>query len=399
MKQLFPLLLLSLFVFDAQSQLMAQATVKRGITARTVDVYVKPSASFSQKDEALIFAIALPATLSPAPSLGTTGVMPNGTGPVSGITGTQPSFLVNNLASTQREVLTSLENINGAPHYIYTFIFAGTAASDHNWAGGAEQRLFSVQFNGCAGNCTAGAKLVSLPGGGATQQAYWYLQPNTLGDITNYTMPFYANGDALPPVNGGSPTGAALSYIQLADVTLPVKMLSFDAAEKSCTVALSWAVTDESKLSHYAVERSTDGLRYFETGQVKPTHLATTKTYTFADGHIPTGTFYYRLKIVDKDGKLVYSSVKTVSTTCREKPGILVYPTLSTGDVTVKLPPGYEEASVRVLSAGGAIVLTDGSKSFFRILNLGRFSNGTYTVQVINKGKLTDHAKVILRRE
>ena len=179
--------------FTSYGQTM-QATIKPGTTPRTIDIYLKPSASFSQKDEAMTFVLAIPADVLPAPTMGSSGVTTNATGPVSGITGLQPDFLIDNLGSTQREVYVSTETINSTSYYIYTFIFAGTAAANHDWTADVEQQIFSIQFNGCTSNCDPlNELLVNLPNGGTNGNAYWYFQANTLGDITNYSAPFYAN--------------------------------------------------------------------------------------------------------------------------------------------------------------------------------------------------------------
>jgi hypothetical protein len=131
MKKIFSLLLLISPVVCSYSQKM-QATIKPGNTAGTIDVYLKPSGTFSQKDEALTFALAIPTTIQPAPSLGTSGTTTNSLGLVQGITGLQPTFVVNNLGTTQREVVVTNESISGDPHYIFTFIFAGTATVNHD---------------------------------------------------------------------------------------------------------------------------------------------------------------------------------------------------------------------------------------------------------------------------
>src|SRR5207249_194732 len=153
----------------------------------------------------------------------------------------------------QKEVITSLENIYGVPHYLYIFIIAGTASTNHDWTAHVEQKLFSVQFNGCTAGCGSSVKMVNIPNGGSTQQAYWYFQPNTVGDITFYDAPFYDNPEAVAIIGGG-PGGPAPSYIELSNVILPVKLSSFDVAEKGCMVSLTWQVAEETNLAYYSIE-------------------------------------------------------------------------------------------------------------------------------------------------
>src|SRR5687768_4118166 len=114
MKHLF--LLLTTFISLSTFAQTMQGTIKAGATARTIDVYLKSSASFSQKDEAMTFALAVPVTVQPAPSMGSSGVTANTTGPVTGITGLQPNFLFNALGSTSREVVVTTQTVNSVSY-------------------------------------------------------------------------------------------------------------------------------------------------------------------------------------------------------------------------------------------------------------------------------------------
>lgn len=373
-----------------------QATIRRGSTPHTVDIYAKPSITFSQKDEQVNFAFALPATILPPPSIGLSGVTSNDLGPVTGITGLRPNFLFINLGTPQREVLVSTETINAVQYYIFTFIFSGTAQNNHDWNGGVEQKIFSISFDGCTANCSTSIKLVSLPNGGSTQQAVWYFQDNPLGDITNYALSFYGNEQTLPLQNGGSL--AALSLLELP-IDLPVKLLSFTATANACNVYLSWSVSDEINFDFYAVERSIDGIEFKEARKINTTasNNTVTKLYSYTDNSAPSGTVFYRLRLVDKDGKFSYSTMSKINLPCPGRNNILVYPTLSTGVVNVKLPAGFENAKIRVINAVGAEVTKDESKSFYRTISLKKFANGSYMLQVINEGKVTDNVKVVLQ--
>ena len=91
MKPHFCLFLFFHLTFNSYGQTM-QATIKPGITPSTIDIYLKPSSSFSQKDEAMTFVLAIPANVLPVPSMGSSGVTSNTTGAVTGITGFSPIF-------------------------------------------------------------------------------------------------------------------------------------------------------------------------------------------------------------------------------------------------------------------------------------------------------------------
>lgn len=388
-----------LFLFNNLFGQTMQATIRNGNTPRTIDIYLKSSLSFSQKDEAMTLSIAIPATLAPAPSLGASGITANSLGPVSGIAGLIPSFLINHMESTQREVYISKEKIQGDDYYVYAFIFATTSTKNHEWVGGEEQLILSIQFNGCTSNCDPiNEMLVSLPDGGAEGRAFWYFQPNTLGDITNYKNPFYQNEKSTMPENGGSSDGSALSWISLSSaVTLPVKLSSFTVETNHCKPIIRWESASEQNLSYYSVERSDNSTKFYEIGKVNPSKYETLeKKYSFSDNSPYPELAYYRLKIVDKDGNLNYSKIVLVNLNCQTQRILSIFPTQSTGLFQIKLPEGYEKAEIRVLNSVGQIVMRNRSGTISRLLTLSRYSAGTYLVQAISNEGMIGSKKIIL---
>ncbi len=289
MKRLMLLLFFLPLVSFCYSQTV-QATIKRGSNMNTIDIYAKSSASFSQKDDGITFSLAIPAIYTPEPTVVTPGKTPNGTGPVTGIGGIRPGFIVNNIGTLEREVVVSTETINGVPHYVYVFLFSGTSTADHAWVAGVEQLMASIAWSGCtSANCLSSIKLVSLAGSGDNRRAYWYFQVSPSGDLTNYPNPFYANPDALPPVSGGSTDGSALSLIQLStNILLPVKLLSFKSESANCNATLSWQATEEAGFAYYAVERSEGTMPFHEIARVEaPVNSTAARSYSVVDDTPP----------------------------------------------------------------------------------------------------------------
>lgn len=398
MKRFILLFFYSTLISISYSQTM-QATIKRGRDINTIDIYAKSSASFSQKDDGITLSLAIPANYSPAP-VAIPGKTPNGTGPVTSISGIRPNFLVNNIGTTEREVVVNTETINGVLHYVYAFLFSGTATAEHSWEAGVEQLLASISWGGCtSANCLSSIKLVSLPNGGENiKQAYWYFQVSPSGDITNYTSPFYANPDALPPVSGGSTT--ALSLIELStEISLPVKLVSFKGESGNCSATLSWDATEEAGFAYYAVERSNDGITFNEVKRFAVfANNTSIRSYHFTDEGSPAGTVFYRLRMADDGGRYEYSAVKPVTSNCDGKSTITVYPTLSSGVVHVKLPPGMEQAKLKMINTLGEEVAFNTEKSLNRTMSLKKFTNGTYIVRVINNNLIIKNIKVVLQQ-
>jgi hypothetical protein len=94
-------------------------------------------------------------------------------------------------------------------------------------------------------------------------------------------------------------------------VTLPVQFKSFRGRLLTNeTVRLDWEAETDQLHDYFEVERSTDGTSFQTLGRgpaVAPYH--------FIDPNPVVGNNYYRIKQVDKDGKITYSSTVTIAYT------------------------------------------------------------------------------------
>ena len=104
----------------------------------------------------------------------------------------------------------------------------------------------------------------------------------------------------------------AFSYsVWVQSALLPATLTGFTATPQGRDVVLDWLVQVEENLSHYSVERSTDGQAWADVGSVPARHLS---EYTYTDRNVPAaGRYYYRLRMVDLDGSESYSEVREVA--------------------------------------------------------------------------------------
>ncbi len=136
--------------------------------------------------------------------------------------------------------------------------------------------------------------------------------------------------------NGGSPisivhdggSGAIVSYDFNDDIfanrvdgngLLPVSLVQFNALYANGNTELSWVTAQEQNSSYFGVERSKDGLQFVEIGRLTAAgNSLSEKNYRFADpvnkaGFFEGSTVFYRLNMVDKDGKKAYSPVRKIT--------------------------------------------------------------------------------------
>lgn len=96
----------------------------------------------------------------------------------------------------------------------------------------------------------------------------------------------------------------------VADGSLPVRLLSFAGEMKEGAVELNWRVTAETGVSHYLLERSTNGTNFTTLNRQMARNMPGSLVYRFTDAKLPAGPVaYYRLQMEDKDGLIKYSPV------------------------------------------------------------------------------------------
>jgi len=95
---------------------------------------------------------------------------------------------------------------------------------------------------------------------------------------------------------------------------LPVKLTSFEARvidDKS--VKIIWKTAEESQIKHYEIERSRDGINFETITKVNSRNSPAPAEYSGDDLSPEPGINYYRLKIVNEDGKIEYSRIERIN--------------------------------------------------------------------------------------
>jgi hypothetical protein len=94
---------------------------------------------------------------------------------------------------------------------------------------------------------------------------------------------------------------------------LPVELTDFTAFRKGNAAYLKWETASERNTSYFDIERSNDARSFTTIGQIKAKGTTLVpQRYQFIDDKPQAGIQYYRLKIMDDDGKFDYSPIKSV---------------------------------------------------------------------------------------
>jgi hypothetical protein len=107
--------------------------------------------------------------------------------------------------------------------------------------------------------------------------------------------------------------------------TLPVDLVQFLATKNpDASVKLSWSTAQEINSSSFEVERSADQGSWDKIGSVAAKgYSSITTDYSFTDRFPLSGNGYYRLKMIDLDGKFKYSNTLVVNSDKDSRPLVI----------------------------------------------------------------------------
>lgn len=100
---------------------------------------------------------------------------------------------------------------------------------------------------------------------------------------------------------------------ELAEGSLPVTLLRFDARREGRSAVLQWSTATEKNAGYFSIQHSRDGRTWKTIGKVSAKGESTVRqSYSFTDQTPVSGANYYRLMAVDRDRTAEYSPVSSV---------------------------------------------------------------------------------------
>lgn len=99
------------------------------------------------------------------------------------------------------------------------------------------------------------------------------------------------------------------------NIILPLVLKDFVVIAQGKYALVKWSTSSEQNSSSFEIERSIDGTNFKSIGRVLAKGYSNVLTeYSFSDLKITERIkYFYRLKMIDKDGKYTYSGVKEIS--------------------------------------------------------------------------------------
>lgn len=179
-------------------------------------------------------------------------------------------------------------------------------------------------------------------------------------------------------------TGFSPFVINSVQEALPLRLLQFTAAPSGSDAMLKWNTANEINMSRFEIEHSIDGRNFEKVGIVNAANQPGNHSYQFTHQSLDAGIHFYRLKVVDIDGRYSYSSVQKVNIDSWVR--IEAYPNPAKQYVTIKgLRAG---GNVQMLTLDGKLVKQWTTTAGTLQVNLNGVVNGIYLFRYYYKGNM-----------
>lgn len=106
-------------------------------------------------------------------------------------------------------------------------------------------------------------------------------------------------------------TGVFTKNSALPVTVLATNVLSFNGNKEGNAAKLIWNIDNALDYVSFEVERSATGMFFESIGTIKAVDNPNKYSFTFYDNNLLTGTGFYRIKVIQKDGGAIYT--KTIS--------------------------------------------------------------------------------------
>jgi hypothetical protein len=186
-------------------------------------------------------------------------------------------------------------------------------------------------------------------------------------------------------------TNAVINSGTRFDVSsLPVELVEWTGKSEKQNNVLNWATASESNSSHFEIERSDDSQKFTPIGQVKAAGQSSQKQfYTFIDAN-PLPLSYYRLKQVDLDQKVEYSSVITL----KKQNGVFkinnLYPSVVKDKLTLEVTtPKSKSLELSIVDVLGRSIWSKQILNFegdlIETIDVEKLNSGMYFLHIQNQ--------------
>lgn len=180
---------------------------------------------------------------------------------------------------------------------------------------------------------------------------------------------------------------------------------NFKGVLNSRQIDLTWATMMESGIDYFKIQRSGDGMNFFDIDQIESKMTISTNdfqlNYQYEDAHPLPGTSFYRIQVIAKDGSI--SQTPVVQVINNAITGTRIYPTVvQSNTLFVESDKNLREVKMEFFDiSGNKISETDWSslngRQVVYVSKAGNLPTGTYIARLTADGQNIKSQLVIVQ--
>lgn len=199
----------------------------------------------------------------------------------------------------------------------------------------------------------------------------------------------------------------SLTYYWCPNIVLASNIKNFSAYKKDKSILLKWVTENKTAGTYYEIEYSLDGTNFAGVGKADSRNknsITTQYEFQYNPGTLTSNKLYFRIKQVDAQGKVGYSSIRTVDMNENSAAVFTIYPNPIERNVSMQFDRTLNgNYVIEVTNLTGQIMynrnikLNNTNKVQFELANSP--PSGMYYLKITDsKSRLTSSNKLIIRR-
>jgi len=158
-------------------------------------------------------------------------------------------------------------------------------------------------------------------------------------------------------------------------------LLSFTAVKSGSVALLQWSARHDRTLEQYVIEKSTDSVNFSDLDSLPPlTDTNSVHSYQYTDRGLVPGTNWYRLRLIDLNGNVTYSPIRSVVVSGAA--GVVtIYPNPVT-DGTLYISSTVNCRRIRLMDVIGRLILDQEVRGYLQTLSVQNLARGIYLVVI-----------------
>ncbi|MEO7045595.1 MAG: T9SS type A sorting domain-containing protein [Ferruginibacter sp.] len=213
---------------------------------------------------------------------------------------------------------------------------------------------------------------------------------SNLGNITDYGL-YQGNNYYLSFLT----SSFSSYYFFKSNGSLPLNLLNFTAQLcNTSNICLNWSTVSEVNVDNIVVEKSDDGNSFKPIAVIKALDRIGTNYYSSVDKKPLNGNNFYRLKTVDKDGRVTYSKIIEVKFDLPTD--IKVLPNPANNFITI-----YSQQAIQIVEIanqqGQVLQKSMAGGVLSKTIDTSSFASGLYYVRIETSTGITVKKIIILK--